>query len=264
MKGEFKRAIFKKSNLVLVFIIVSFMFLNTYYNGWNTALKASKASDLLNINDVIFYEKYYGNVYRVWVGSYFTIQAIAPLLLIIPYINTFLSEKVTHFRYLVVSRNGNLKYVINKVLAIAFSGTIILAGSEFLFAVISFFLTSHDTSIEFMKNIVAYKEAFFLNKPLTYFVFIYLSHIIYYFSFIIFSVGITSFLKNKIAVIITPFIVVGLLDMVLPLFLQPNVVMLPFLNNFDLYGYGILVISYIIIGIILIIVSEKIYLYKGI
>lgn len=27
MKGEFKRAIFKKSNLVLVFIIVSFMFL---------------------------------------------------------------------------------------------------------------------------------------------------------------------------------------------------------------------------------------------
>ena len=115
-----------------------------------------------------------------------------------------------------------------------------------------------------MKNIVAYKEAFFLNKPLTYFAFIYLSHIIYYFSFIIFSVGITSFLKNKIAVIITPFIVVGLLDMVLPLFLQPNVVMLPFLNNFDLYGYGVLVISYIIIGIILTIVSERIYLYKGI
>lgn len=55
MKGEFKRAIFKKSNLLLVFIIVSFMFLNTYYNGWNTALKASKASDLLNINELNYF-----------------------------------------------------------------------------------------------------------------------------------------------------------------------------------------------------------------
>jgi len=263
MKSELKRALLKKSNIILIVAVVSLMIINAYYSGWRTALKVDSAQDIRNIEDVIFYKKYYGNMYRVWESSYYMIQALAPVILVAPYLNTYLLEKTNRFRYFCVSRKGNLKYVIQKAFAIALSGTALLAFSEMVFAVITGLLTQHDTSLEFMQGIVSFKEDFFIENPMLYFVFVLVSHIIYYFSFLVFAVGVTSFLKNKIAVIVAPFIIVGVLDMVLPTALQPNVVMQPYQGTFRISGYGILIGIYVIVGLILLMVSEKIYQKRG-
>lgn len=263
MKSELKRALLKKSNLVLVIAVVSLMMINAYYDGWKTALTADSAQDILNMEDVIYYKKYFGNTYRVWKDSYYMIQALAPVILAAPYLNTYLLEKTNRFRFFCVSRKGNLKYVCQKAFAIALSGTIILAFSEMLLAVITGLITQHDTSIEFIQGIVSFKEDFFIENPLLYFVLIYVSHIIYYFCFLLFAMGITSFLKNKIAVIAVPFIIVGAMDMILPTALQPNVVMRPCQEAFSIGGYGVLMGIYVITGIISLMVSEKIYQKRG-
>lgn len=263
MKGELKRALLKKSNLVLIIAVVSLMIINAYYGGWKTALTADSAQDILNLEDAIFYKKYYGNTYRVWKDSYYMIQALAPVILVAPYLNTYLLEKTNRFRFFCVSRKGNLKYVCQKAFAIALSGTIVLAFSELLLAVITGLLTQHDNSKEFIEGIVSFKEDFFIDNPMLYFVFIYVSHIVYYFCFLLFSIGITSFLKNRIAVIAAPFIIVGMMDMILPTALQPNVVTQPYRGAFRIGGYGFLMGIYVIIGFSLLMVSEKIYQKRG-
>ena len=263
MKSELKRALLKKSNMILILAVVSLMMINAYYGGWKTALKVDSAQDIRNIEDAIFFKKYFGNMYRVWKDAYYMSQVLAPVILAAPYLNTYLLEKMNHFRFFCVSRKGNLKYVSQKAFAIALSGTAILAFSEMLFAVITALLTQHDTSVEFMQGIVSFKEDFFINNPMLYFVFLYVSHIVYYFCFMIFAIGITSFLKNKIAVIVTPFIIVGALDMILPTALQPNVVMQPYRGMFRMGGYGILTGVFVIAGFILLTVSERFYQKRG-
>ncbi|MCM1189229.1 MAG: hypothetical protein NC541_08015 [bacterium] len=256
MKNELKRALLKKSNIILIVAVVCLMFINAYYNGWKTALTADSAQDILNPEDVVFYKKYFGNMYRVWADSYYSAQIFAPLILVAPYLSSYLSEKKSRFRYFCVSRKGNAKYVLQKALAIAVSGTVLLAFCEMLFAVTACFLTQHDTSAEFMQGIVSFREDFFLAKPLLYFVFLYASHVAYYFCFLIFALGITSFFKNKIVVTVMPFIAVGVLDMVLPTALQPNVAMRPYFGTFSVGGYGILIGMYVAVGVLLLAVSE--------
>ena len=263
MKSELKRALLKKSNIILIVAVVSLMLINAYYNGWDTALKVDSAQDIRNIEDVIFFKKYYGNMYRVWKDSYYMIQALAPVILVAPYLNTYLLEKKNRFRFFCVSRKGNLKYVMQKAFAIALSGTVILAFSEMVLAIVTGILTQHDSSIEFMQGIVSYKEDFFIDSPMLYFVLIFVSHIIYYFCFLVFAIGVTSFLQNKIAVIVAPFIIVGVLDFVLPTALQPNAVMRPYLRTFSIGGYGILISIYVIAGTILLMAAEKIYQKRG-
>jgi len=263
MKSELKRALLKKSNIILIVAVVSLMLINAYNDGWKTALKADSAQDIRSIEDVIFFKKYYGNMYRVWQSSYYMIQALAPIILVAPYLTSYLLEKTNCFRFFCVSRKGNFKYVMQKTLAIALSGTIILAFSEMVLAVVTGLLTQHDTSIEFMQGIVSFKEDFFVDNPMLYFILVFASHIIYYFCFLIFAIGITSFLKNKIAVIVAPFIIVGALDMMLPTALQPNVVMRPYYRSFSIGGYGILISAYMIVGVILLIASEKFYQKRG-
>lgn len=263
MKNELKRALRKKSNVILIIAVVSLMLINAYYSGWKTALRVDSAQDIPNIEDAIFYKKYFGNVYRVWKSSYYMVQALAPLLLAAPYLTTYLSEKTNRFRFFCVSRKGNRKYVMQKAFAIALSGTMLLAFSEMVLAVIVGLLTQHDRTPEFIEGIVSYQEEFFLGNPLLYFVLVYLSHIGYYFCFSIFAIGITSFLKNKIAVLAVPFLLVGVLDMILPAALQPNVVMQPYRSAFRMDGYGVLLGMYGIVGLLLLTASEKFYQKKG-
>lgn len=263
MKSEIKRALLKKSNIVLIIAVVSLMLINAYYSGWKTALKADFAEDILNIEDVIFYKKYFGNMYRVWKDSYYMIQILAPVILVAPYLNSYLSEKANRFRFFCVSRKGNLKYVIQKAFAIAFSGTVVLSFSEMVLALITGLLTQHDTSLEFMQGIVSFKEDFFIENPMLYYFLIFAAHIVYYFGFLIFAIGITSFLKNRIAVIVAPFLIVGVLDMILPTKLQPNVVMQPYYETFSIGGYGVLIGIYVIVGLILLMVSEQCYQKRG-
>lgn len=263
MKSELKRALLKKSNLVLMAAVVSLMLINAYYDGWKTALTADSAQDIFNIEDAIYLKKYWGNRYRVWKSSYYMVQVLAPVILAAPYLNTYLSEKTNRFRLFCVSRKGNLKYACQKALAIALSGTAILALSEMIFALLSSFLTQHDTSMEFMQGIVSFQEAFFLESPELYFILIYISHILYYFSFLIFAIGITSFLKNRLAAMVTPFLIVAVLDTALPKALQPYIAMQPYSAAFSPGGYGVLVGAYVVAGSILLLISERLYQKRG-
>lgn len=261
---ELKRAIFKKSNLILFIIVMLLMFLNTYYDGWKTALKATSASDIVRLEDIIYYQKYYGNVFRVWVGSYYVVQMLAPLLIAAPYLITYSQEKTNSFRYNLVSRKGNVKYIINKVLSIIISGTLVLILAELCFYFLSYMATEHDTSIEFIENIVRYDIDSFYNNPMFYFIKLYLIRIVYYVSFAMFSIGITSFFKNKIAIIISPFVVSSVLELILPTNFQPNVLMKPYLyESFNIFSFISIIAFYIISGILLVFISEKIYLRKA-
>ncbi|MCD8326808.1 MAG: hypothetical protein LUC90_09075 [Lachnospiraceae bacterium] len=263
MKNEIKRALFKKSNLILVAAIFGLMFLNAYYSGLKTALTVNASSDLRNMEDVIFTKKYYGNMYRVWKNAYYLTQALAPIFLAAPYLNTYLSEKTGHFRYFCTCRKGNRKYALQKEFAVALSGTVVLSFAELLFAVISALLTERDLSLEYMEGIVSYKEDFFLRSPFLYFALIFVSHLVYYFFFTIFSLGITSFLKNKIAVLVTPFVAATVMDVILPAALRPNVVMRPYNRSFSPFGFLLLICLYGIIGHVALMMSERIYLKKG-
>lgn len=78
-----------------------------------------------------------------------------------------------------------------------------------------------------------------------------------------FSLGITSFLNNKIAVIVVPFIIAAVLDTILPTALQPNVAMQPYREGFRIGGYVVLIGIYVIAGSVLLMVSEKWYLKRG-
>ena len=59
MRSELKRALLKKSNIILIVAVVGLMIINAYYGGWRTALKIDSAQDIQNIDDIIFYKKYY-------------------------------------------------------------------------------------------------------------------------------------------------------------------------------------------------------------
>lgn len=243
--------------------VVGLMFVNAYYGGWKTALKAASAEDILRLEDVIFYQKYFGNVYRVWKDSYYMVQILAPVLLAAPYLGSFLSEKTGRFRFFCVSRKGNRSYAAQKALAVALSGTAFLGFCEMVFAVLAWFFTHHDTSPEFLQEIVFFREDFFKGNPLLYFLLLYGSHLLYYFCFLVFAVGITSFLKNRLAVMAAPFVIMGALDLILPTALQPNVVMQPYRRGFSVGGYGVLIGAYVIVGVVLLALSERIYQKRG-
>lgn len=264
MVNELKRALCKKSNVIFIALILFMMFSNAYYSGWNTALHAKLSEEFKNIEDVMFFKNYYGNTIRVWKSAYTMIQALAPILLVAPYILSYTNEKNNKFRNLVVIRSGVKKYRIQKMLAIAISGVLLLSFSELLFMGITYFLTYHDMNLEFIQGLMTFQEKLFLQHPFEYYFMILCFRFLYYFCFTIFAVGITSMLKNKIAVFITPFIIVGVLDMVLPITFQPNVIMQPMSSSyFSIFGYLCLIGFYVMIGVLLYLVSEKRYAKQG-
>lgn len=265
MGQELKRAIFSKWNILLIFFVLGMMCINAYYNGWNTALNIKRATDISNYEDVLFYEKYFGNTFRVWSDSYYMIQALAPIILIVPYILSYINEKNNKFRYFMIAREGSKKYLFNKIIAIAISGTLLLGFSEFLFYFITYFITLPSTELEYIKDLIRYKEALFIAQPIFYFTLLLLLHIIYYFAFTIFAVGISSIFKKKSAVIMIPFLLVAILDLVLPISLQPNVVMQPNIStNFTLKNYVILILAYITVGMICYVLNEKKFKKHGV
>lgn len=258
MKWELERAIFSRWNILLIFFILGIMFINAYNGGWNTALHVMNAVDIVNQEDKIYFAKYYGNTYRVWSDSYYMLQALTPILLGVPYILSYINEKNNRFRNFMIIREGRKKYLFNKLLSITLSGAIILGFSEFLFYFITYFLTSPSTNFEYVDGLIKYKNALFMSKPVFYFAVILLLHIIYYFSFGIFAVGITSVLKRKSAIIIMPFLLVAILDLVLPVVLQPNVIMQPNKSShFSLVNFLILDLVYVIVGVICYTLNEK-------
>lgn len=224
MGQELKRAIFSKWNIFLILFLLGMMFINAYYDGWNTALHVNKATDISNYDDILFYEKYFGNTFRVWSASYYMIQVLVPIVLIVPYILSYINEKNNRFRNFMIAREGSKKYLFNKIVAIAISGTLLLGFSEFLFYFITYFFTSPSTDLKYVKDLINYNEKLFIAKPFFYFVLLLMLHIIYYFAFTICAVGITSILKRKSAVIITPFLLIAILDLILPTSIQLHVI----------------------------------------
>lgn len=258
MKKELQRALFNPWNLLIVLIVEIFMFANAYFDGWNTSLGALNASDILNMDDRIYYAQYYGNTFRVWFSAYSTLGVFAPILLVLPYILTYREEISNNFRYLMIARKGKVRYSMTKLFSIVISGVSILVISEFIFYGVSFFFTYPLQTPEFLDNIVRYNESFFLSHPYQYFFFIIALRVIYYFCLSVFSVGVTSFIESKIAIILTPFLLVTILDSVLPSHLAPYVMIRPNgYDNFSIGNFAIVNISFFIIGITFYMINEK-------
>ena len=158
MFAELKRAIFKKSNLILIFIVFIILFAYAYQNGLKTSFNIDHASDITRdpekIETILFIKKFNANFFRIVLDSYLPIQILAPVLLLVPYLLSIYNEKSNHFRYLMVSRKGNKKYIIHKTLAIAISGTLILALAEILFGIFTYFISYHDITPDFLNGLV--------------------------------------------------------------------------------------------------------------
>ncbi len=257
MLNELKRAIFSKKSIILTAVVLILMFMNAYYGGWNTALHIKNAVDITNESDRVFFGNFYGNTYRVWIKSYYMVQILTPILLIVPYILSYSDEKRNKFRYFVEKRKGTRKYLVHKILAIAIAGTCILAISELLFFSITYFMTCPSVDMEYIEGLVCYKEDFFRMNTGAYLAIIFILQVIYYIALSIFSIGITSMLSNKVAILITPFLVVSILDLILPISFQPNVAMQPMVSSeFKLSGYWGLIVMYIVVGFITFYITE--------
>lgn len=268
MFSELKRGIFSKINIILIIIIFSLMFLYAYHDGWRTSLLMSFAKDLptdpKRLENVIFIKRFYGNFFKIVISAFDSIKYLAPLFLTLPYLLSIYNEKINNFRYNVVCRKGNKKYMIQKVLAIVISGTFILAIAELLFTIVVYFMTYHDKTFDFLDGLVLGQfSSFFHNEPYQFIIYSYLMHVLYYFAFLFFAIGITSFLKHKIAIIITPFIASTILEAILPKSMQPNVTMHAIYPEFNLGSYFIIVVLYIIVGIFLTVLADQLYLKKG-
>ncbi|MEE3471000.1 MAG: hypothetical protein VZR24_10065 [Butyrivibrio hungatei] len=260
MKKEFYRAVFNKKNIVLVAFIVFIMFYSAYNDGWKTALFANRATDIANSEDVHYYQRYFGNVYRVWVSSYSVIQILIPLLLLIPYTLTYTVEKQSNYRYLLFSREGKKSYLWHKIISIILSGVVIVGLAEGVFYSCSYIFTSHDVAGEYIYGIVENKNSIFYRDATRYFAMIFGMHLVYYAAFLLFSVGVTSFFKNRIAILSLPFLISSAFELIMPSFMQPNVVMLPWISfKYSVEGYIVLVIMYCFIGVICLNITEKLY-----
>lgn len=264
MVKELHRAIRSKKNIAIVAFVVFVMFLNAYHDGWKTGLFASRAVDIADPADIEFYQRYFGNTYRVWKSSYSVIQVLIPLLLLIPYALSFTIEKNSMYRYLLVSREGNAKYLFHKVLAIVISGVLIVGFGEALFYGGSFLFTQHDNAGEYIAGIVGNAESFFYQDAKKYFFIVFALHLVYYAAFLLFSVGVTSFLKNRIAILLLPFLISSMFELIMPPYMQPNVLLLPWVSDtYNIYGFAAMVVLYCFMGIACLLVSEKKYCRNG-
>lgn len=258
MKKELIRAFTNPWNVLIIIIIVTLMFANAYFSGWKTGLNALNSQDILDYKDRLFYAYYYGNTFKVWFDSYSTVNILVPFLLVIPYIISYRDEKKSNFRYFIFAREGKGRYLINKLLAIVISGLFIVISAELIFYTISFFLTYPVTGKEFLENTVSYDIDFFLKFPYLYFLKIQLLRVTYYFALVVFSVGITSKLDSKTSILLTPFLVITLLDSVLPQQFAPYTMIRPYsYSNFSLIRFIAIISLYIIIGVLSLYLNEK-------
>lgn len=264
MIQELKRGIFNKWNVVVLFIIVLFMFLNAYYSGWNTGLFAMSASDILNQEDKLYFAQYFGNTYKVWFDAYYSMSIFAPLLLIIPYILSYRDELNNKFRYLMIARKGYIKYVLTKFISIMLSGLFVIIFSELLFYCVTYFFTYNIINPELFENFIHYHLDWFQNNPFGYFVHILLLRYIYYIAILIFSIGITSFIKSKIAIIVLPFLIITILDVILPKTYAPFSMIKPYSYDYFSYmNFAILICGLCFIGICAYSIHEKVVRDRG-
>lgn len=258
MKNELKRALLNKRNFLILVLIVFLMFANAYYSGWNTSLGVYRSDDIDNMNDKKYIAQYFGNTYRVWFSSFSTVSIFAPVLLVVPYIFSYREEIDNNFRYMMISRESKFKYSVQKILSIALSGTFLLMISEILFYLLSYRFTYHIISMEFLEGIVSYKTHLFMSAPFKYFVIIIILRALYYFSLAIFSVGITSFIETKIAILIVPFLVITIFDTLLPQRFAPFVMIRPNgYEEFNILIYFVFISALFSIGIITYFIHEK-------
>ncbi len=265
MKKELYRAIINKKNIALVAFIVFMMLFSAYNDGWKTALFAAKADDIADPADVEYYQHYFGNTYRIWKSSYRVIQVLIPLLLLIPYVLTYTAEKESTYRYLLVSREGTIRYLCHKVFSIIIAGVAVVGFAEVLFYSGTYLFTMHDSTGEYIADIVENEKSLFYQDANKYVLLVFGVRLIYYAAFLMLSIGITSFFKNRIAILLLPFLVSSIFEMIMPLHMQPNVILLPWTSlDYSMYGYLATVALYCFIGIVCLFLSEKLFYKNGI
>lgn len=264
MIQELRRGIFNKWNIVIVIFIVTFMFLNAYYSGWKTGLSAMSASDILNLEDKIYFAQYFGNTYIVWFDAFYSMSIFAPILLIIPYIFSYREELNNKFRYLMIARKGYNKYILTKFISILISGLVVVIFSELLFYCVTYFFTYDMTNPELFENFVRYRLDWFQSNPFGYFVHILLLRYVYYIAILVFGIGITSFIKSKIAIIVTPFLTITILDVILPKSYAPITMIKPYsYDYFNYVNFAILTFILLFVGISAFVLNEKVVGVKG-
>lgn len=264
MKKELYRAVINKKNIVLIAFIIFMMFFSAYNDGWKTAIFAAGADDIADPADMEYYQHYFGNTYRVWKSSYSLIQVLIPLLLLIPYALTYTAEKESAYRYLLVSRKGNRRYLFNKVFSIVAAGVAVVGFAELLFYSGTYLFTMHDSTGEYVAGIVANESSLFYQDAGKYSLFVFGLRLVYYAAFLVLAVGITSFFKNRMVILLLPFLVSCILEMIMPPYMQPNVLLLPWISqNYSLCGYLATVALYCFIGIVCLFLSEQLFYKNG-
>lgn len=218
MKEELKRALFKKSNLLMIAFVIIMMFINAYYAGWHTAISAPNAPDLHREEDVMFYVLRLGNTLKVWKDGTYLIPVLSPILLLIPYGLSLALDKENNYRYLMMSRLGRNRYLYNKVFAIVVSGVLMILVGEIIFYGLTWFMTvdvREARYLEYVAQTALYPKQFYEN-PYLYFAIHLLIKYILYISTAIFGIGIASNFSNKAGIISTPFIILVIGALLLP------------------------------------------------
>lgn len=260
---EIRRNIWSKRSLFLVVFVASIILLVCYLEGsWKTYLSFDNATDIPieieNSYDRWILKHSNGNVFKLWHESLYTFRVVLPILLTVHYLYTYITEKITHYRYYQLVRKTFNTYLIDKIIGILFGTVIsIMIGQMIAFGVIYLF-SSHEVHIDVMQNIVSGPyETLFLNTPYVFWLMQIIVQIGYMFAFLIFSIGIASFFKNHLYLYILPFMIHTFISVVMPMPYKLTTIADMFNSEFRLENYLIAIAILSIVGIMMLIYNEK-------
>lgn len=253
---------------VMLFVCALLCIVCYYEGSWKTYLSWNTASDITNVQrlseDGIFMMKYHGNVFRLWQNATYTFKLLLPILLMIPYIYSYIEEKSNGYRYYMITRKNYTKYMRDKFISVLGQSIVPIIIGQLIAMGIIFAYSAHDTSTELLENIVNSQYAsFFLQMPY-YFVFVQIIfQILYMIAFLIFSLGIASFLKQTLYIYILPFLIHTLISVILPDGYRLTNIFDLTATTFSILGYSIMMIVLIITGMIMIVYNERKWRIRG-
>lgn len=160
MINEIKRGLFSKKSLIL-FIFILIIILATCFTstGWKT-YHMSIGNDLadVDLSEINYIRNLHGNVFKLWKSSLYTFKILLPLLLMIPYIMTYIDERNSKYRYYINIRGNKCSYLFNKIVATVLSTIFVIFIAEII-SMFIIYLGSANSNFtpELMENIVVNK-----------------------------------------------------------------------------------------------------------
>ena len=263
MVYELKRAIFNYRCLILGIVMICILALSSYEEVWKNAIFISNDDGSPVSNDMyLYYTQTFGNAYYIWRKSYVTIEAILPILVVFPFLLSYLEEKKNGYRYLCIARIGTSKYLINKVIAIAVGTAIVIGTVETIYFLILLGLGNTGNIPESYGLGVQFFYDLYSRNVLLHTTFILFLRVIFVFAFTVFSIGVTQRLTSKIGLIVIPFLVATTIDIFISVILHSNLLInyaysLIFVANFSIFNYITIVSLLLAGGILMIVLGER-------